>query len=108
MLCALVGLPARAAETDANAQNDLKQMSLEQLSQIEVTTPSKEPEKAFRTPSAIYVITGEDIRRSGVTRYPKPFAWLPALRSRASIATSGLLAFAVLVAASSRNVLVLD
>jgi CheY-like chemotaxis protein len=38
----------------------LKNLSLEQLSQIEVTTPSKEPVPAFRSPVAIYVITGED------------------------------------------------
>ena len=52
-------------------------MSLEQLSQIEVTTPSKEPEKAFRTPAAIYVITGEDIRRSGVTSIPEALRLAP-------------------------------
>ena len=45
----------------------LKSLSLEELSQIEVTTPSKEPVKAFATPAAIYVITGDDIRRSGAT-----------------------------------------
>ena len=37
----------------------LKNLSLEELSQIEVTTPSKAPVAAFRTPDAIYVITGE-------------------------------------------------
>jgi len=42
----------------------LKQLSLEELSQIEVTTPSKEPTKVSQTAAAIYVITGEDIRRS--------------------------------------------
>jgi hypothetical protein len=48
----------------------LKQLSLEQLSQIEVTTPSKEPTKVSQTAAAIYVITGEDIRRSGATTIP--------------------------------------
>ncbi len=77
ILCVCFGPPARAVEADASAQNDLKQMSLEQLSQIEVTTPSKEPEKAFRTPAAIYVITGEDIRRSGVTSIPEALRLAP-------------------------------
>src|SRR6185503_9016854 len=45
--------------------------SLEDLSQIEVTTPSRQPESALRTPAAVYVITGEDIRRSGVTTIPE-------------------------------------
>ena len=52
-------------------------MSLEQLSQIEVTTPSKEPEKAFRTPAAIFIITGDDIRRSGVTSIPEALRLAP-------------------------------
>src|SRR4051812_27020589 len=47
--------------------NTLKRLSLAELSQIEVVTPSKEPEKAFDTPAAIYVITGDDIQRSGAT-----------------------------------------
>jgi iron complex outermembrane receptor protein len=55
----------------------LKSLSLEQLSQIEVTTPSKEPVKAFKTPAAIYVITGEDIRRSGVTTIPAALRLAP-------------------------------
>ena len=42
-----------------------------------MTTPSKEPEKAFQTPAAIYVITGEDIRRSGATSIPEALRLAP-------------------------------
>src|ERR1700719_3286991 len=49
----------------------LKTLSLEALSALEVTTPSKEPQSAMRAPVAIYVITGEDIRRSGATCIPE-------------------------------------
>jgi iron complex outermembrane receptor protein len=55
----------------------LKSLSLEELSQIEVTTPSKEPVKVFRTPAAIYVITGDDIRRSGATNIPEALRLAP-------------------------------
>ncbi len=55
----------------------LKTLSLEQLSQIEVTTPSKEPVKAFQSPVAIYVITGEQIRRSGATSIPEALRLAP-------------------------------
>jgi iron complex outermembrane receptor protein len=58
-------------------QKSLKQLTLEELSQIEVTTPSKEPEEVFRTPAAIYVITGEDIKRSGVTSIPEALRLAP-------------------------------
>jgi iron complex outermembrane receptor protein len=55
----------------------LKKLSLEELSRIEVTTPSKEPEKAFDSPSAIFVITGEDIRRYGATSIPEALRLAP-------------------------------
>jgi iron complex outermembrane receptor protein len=55
----------------------LKSLSLEELSQIEVTTPSKQPVKAFQAPSAIFVITGEDIRRSGATNIPAALRLAP-------------------------------
>jgi iron complex outermembrane recepter protein len=56
---------------------DLKNLTLEQLSAIEVTTPSKEPERAFQTPAAIFVITGEDIRRMGVQSIPDALRLAP-------------------------------
>ncbi|HEX3684505.1 MAG TPA: TonB-dependent receptor [Bryobacteraceae bacterium] len=62
---------------DQTSPEALKNLSLEQLSQIEVTTPSKEPQLAFRTPMAIYVITGEDIRRSGATCIPEALRLAP-------------------------------
>jgi iron complex outermembrane recepter protein len=49
---------------------DLKSLSLEQLGNIEITTQSKEPTQVWNTPSAIYVLTQDDIRRSGATTLP--------------------------------------
>lgn len=49
------------------SENPVREMTLEQLGNVEVTTASKEPEEVWKTPSAIFVITQEDIRRSGVT-----------------------------------------
>jgi iron complex outermembrane receptor protein len=55
---------------DAGAQSDprdLKTMSIEQLMQIDVTLATREPESLRRAAAAITVITGDDIRRAGVT-----------------------------------------
>jgi iron complex outermembrane receptor protein len=49
----------------------LKQMSVEQLMDIEVTSVSKRPEKLSEAASAIQVITGDDIRRAGATSIPE-------------------------------------
>ncbi|MBV9505913.1 MAG: TonB-dependent receptor plug domain-containing protein [Acidobacteriia bacterium] len=70
-----------SSNQDPNSQTAnpaaLKQLSLEQLSQIDVTTASKEPVPAFRSPVAIYVITGQDIRRSGVIAIPDALRLAP-------------------------------
>ena len=57
----------------------LNQASLEDLGNIEVTTTSKEPVKASETPAAIYVITQEDIRRSGATSIPEILRLAPGI-----------------------------
>src|SRR5258708_10004315 len=62
---------AQATQTNQNPPENLKQLSLQQLSNLEVTTVSKEPEEVQRTAAAIYVLTQEDIRRSGATSIPE-------------------------------------
>lgn len=46
---------------------DLKDLSVEELMNLEVTLVSRTPEKLAEAASAIQVITNEDIRRSGAT-----------------------------------------
>jgi iron complex outermembrane receptor protein len=55
----------------------LKSLSLEELSQIEVTTPSRGPEKVMQTPAAVYVITNDEIKRSGATCIPEALRLAP-------------------------------
>jgi iron complex outermembrane receptor protein len=65
------------SQAEQGTPNSLKQLSLEQLGNVQVTTASKEPEELWRTPAAIYVITQEDIRRSGATSIPEIFRLAP-------------------------------
>ena len=58
----------------------LKTMSLEQLGNVEVTTVSKEPEEVWRTPAAIYVLTHDDIRRSGAKTIPDLLRLIPGVQ----------------------------
>lgn len=66
-----------SSQQDQAAPVRLTQNTLEELGQIEVTTTSKEPVKVSRTPAAIYVITQEDIRRSGATNVPEALRLVP-------------------------------
>jgi iron complex outermembrane receptor protein len=61
----------------AEADERLTQLSLEELGNVQVTSVSKEPEEVRRTPAAVYVITQEDIRRSGATSIPEVLRLAP-------------------------------
>jgi len=76
---AVVAMP-NPAQTLQDAQEppaNLKQLSLEELGDVRVTTVSKEPEEVRHTPAAIYVLTQEDIRRSGATNIPEALRLVP-------------------------------
>lgn len=62
---------AREAQGQPHSPDDLAHLSLAQLGNVQVTTATKEPEEVWQTPAAIYVITQEDIRRSGATSIPE-------------------------------------
>ncbi len=57
----------------------LKNLSIEQLASLEVTTVSKTEEKMADADAAIYVITSEDIRRSGLTSIPELLRMVPGM-----------------------------
>jgi iron complex outermembrane receptor protein len=71
---------AAAAGAPAQTTQDLKRMSLEELLSITVTTVSREAEATTAVPAAVYVITGEDIRRSGATSLPEALRLAPGMQ----------------------------
>jgi iron complex outermembrane receptor protein len=68
---------AQAIASDQKPGENLKQLSLEQLGNVEVTTVSKDPQQVQKTPAAVFVITQEDIRRSGATSIPEALRLAP-------------------------------
>ena len=68
-----------SAQTNSNVQTNgdippaaaLKNLSIEQLMDIEVTSVAKEPQPYRQAPAAIDVITGDEIRRSGASSIPE-------------------------------------
>ena len=57
--------------------NDMTNLSLEDLMRVEVTSVSKKGEQLSDAAAAIFVITQEDIRRSGVTNIPDALRMVP-------------------------------
>lgn len=58
---------------------DLRGLSIEDLANLRVTTVSRRPEMLSRAPKAVFVITAEDIRRSGATSLPAALRLAPNL-----------------------------
>jgi iron complex outermembrane receptor protein len=67
----------------AHASNNalvLVDLSLEELANLRVTSVSRRPVPVATTAASIYVITGEDIRRTGVTSLPEALRLAPNLQ----------------------------
>ncbi|NBO18891.1 MAG: TonB-dependent receptor [Proteobacteria bacterium] len=89
---ALLGAAQPAYATDKEiSPNDLLNLSLEQLSNVEVTSVSKRKEKVSAAAAAIYVISQDDLRRSGATTIPDALRMVPGL----SVAQSGSHSWAI-------------
>ena len=59
------------------SMDPLMDLSIEELIQIKITSVSRREQKLSGTPSAIFVITQEDIRRSGATSIPEALRMAP-------------------------------
>ena len=65
--------------TCAAQQSDLFQISLEDLMNIKVTTLGKRKQRLSQIPAAVYVITQDEIRRSGATNIPDALRLVPGI-----------------------------
>ena len=76
-MAAIVVLASHTAR--AQSVEDLQRLSLEQLANVSVTSVSRRPEPLSDAAAAIYVITAEDIRRSGSVRLAEVLRLAPNL-----------------------------
>jgi len=58
---------------------DLSQVSIEDLMSIEITSASRKEQRAADVAAAVFVITHDDIRRSGMTRIPDLLRLVPGI-----------------------------
>jgi iron complex outermembrane receptor protein len=65
----------------------LMELSLEELGSIQITSVSKRAEPLSDAPASVFVITGDDIRRSGVTSLPEALRLAPNLAVARTYAT---------------------
>ncbi|WP_019614403.1 TonB-dependent receptor plug domain-containing protein [Psychromonas ossibalaenae] len=60
-----------------NETNDLAELDFDELMQIEITSVSKKSEKLSEAAAAVYVVTENEIRRSGATSIPEALRLVP-------------------------------
>ncbi|MDK6078009.1 TonB-dependent receptor plug domain-containing protein [Massilia varians] len=77
-LGAALAWPAQAAVAPTR-QDDLADLSIEELANIQVMSVSKKPERLLDAPASVFVITAEDICRAGVHSLPEALRLAPNL-----------------------------
>jgi iron complex outermembrane recepter protein len=79
LAAALLAAPAAAAVVPA-PDEDIAELSLEELANIQVTSVSRRSESLSDAAASIFVITGNDIRRAGATSLPEALRLAPNLQ----------------------------
>ena len=74
-LAVVTGLAGAAPQ-----QDDIAELSLEQLSDIVITSVSRQKERLGNAAASIYIVSGNEIRRSGVRTLPEALRLAPNLQ----------------------------
>ena len=82
LLTITVGTDAYSEEITEDSQDtsELLDLSLDDLLNMTVTSVSKKAEPLFKAPSAIYVVTAEDIKRIGARNIPDALRIVPGVQ----------------------------
>jgi iron complex outermembrane receptor protein len=75
----LAALPC-LSRAQAGSDLDLADLSVEELTNLDVTTASRKPEKASQVAAALFVLTQDDMRRSGATTIPDALRLVPGVQ----------------------------
>ncbi|MBI4664104.1 MAG: TonB-dependent receptor [Verrucomicrobia bacterium] len=73
--------PSAAAESAVSEARvaQIRALSIEDLATVKVTSVSKRSEKLFESAAAVFVISGDDIRRSGARNFPEALRLSPGI-----------------------------
>ena len=59
--------------------DDLTKVGVEELFSVQVTSVGRKSQRLSKAPAAVFVVTAEDIHRSGATSIPEALQWVPGL-----------------------------
>ena len=98
---------ARSA-AEAQVTQSLKQLSIEQLMDVDVTSVSKTPESLMGAAAAVAVVTSENIRRTGALTVPEALRSTPGIFVASQTASSWSVSSRGFSGANSQDLLVLS
>jgi iron complex outermembrane receptor protein len=79
-LLVVLGCASNAWAQAPRREKDLLLLSIEELMNIEITSAARKEQRLGDVAAAVYVITQEDIRRSGMTTVPELFRLVPGMQ----------------------------
>src|ERR1041384_7916529 len=59
--------------------DDLTKIDMDELFSVEVTSVGRKAQQLSKAPAAVFVLSAQDIRRSGATSIPEALQWVPGL-----------------------------
>jgi iron complex outermembrane recepter protein len=80
LLLTLSGAASGASAQTVRLPPDLGRVTLEDLMKIQITSASRKEQAADEVPAAVFVITQDDIRRSGMRTLPELFRLVPGVQ----------------------------
>jgi iron complex outermembrane recepter protein len=75
----ILGLGCACAQHVGDPTNDLDKVSLDELFTVQVTSVGRKAQQLSKASAAVFVLTADDIRRSGATSIPEALQWVPGL-----------------------------
>ena len=79
ILSTLFALEVAQAQRVGAPTDELTNLSTDELFQIQVTSVGRKAQQLSKAPAAVFVLTADDIRRSGATSIPEALEWVPGL-----------------------------
>jgi len=78
-LLAISFLPAVWAQRVGAPTDDLTKLGVDELFSVQVTSVGRKAQRISKAPASVFVLTAEDIKRSGATSIPEALRWVPGL-----------------------------
>src|SRR5689334_18738757 len=79
LLLAAAGATLASAQRVGAPTDDLDKLKIDELFAVQVVSVGRKAQQLAKAPGAVFVLTADEIRRSGATSIPEALQWVPGL-----------------------------